>query len=315
MNQLTQDITVESLDSNEFLDLLSEVKNILNIEKSSGVIFNGQILDELAFLKKPKSLVVVGDLHGDLKTLLKILSKIDYDRFLSDPANKIIFLGDYVDRGHYSIEILNYIFRLKKRFPDSVILMKGNHEVSSKFPFSSHSLPRELSEKFGKEYGNKIYEKLTSIFEELVSVIIIEKKVMFAHGGLPISIPQTSFQEWIKNIKAYMTDKVLEQFLWNDPRQLVDFKNDWESSRRGYGFHFNSNITRKWLEFTGTQVLIRGHEPCHGFKIDHCGRVLTIFSSHEPYPKFASSFLSISQEELGSISDAYEFQDHIYRVD
>jgi len=315
MNNLTQKTTFENIDSTEFSNLLEEVQNILKTERDSGLICNGKVIGELVYLKKPKKLIVVGDLHGDLKTLLKILFKIDYERFLLDPANKMVFLGDYIDRGHYSVEVLNVLFRLKRKFPNSIILMKGNHEVSIKFPFSSHSLPKDLTEKFGKVFGKKIYEKLISIFRELTLITIIENKFIFTHGGIPISVPKTDFQGWIKNIEDYMTDEISEQFLWNDPKPVINSKKDWEDSRRGYGFHFSSKITKKWLEFTGADVLIRGHESCLGFKIDHDGKILTIFSSKEPYPKFSSSFLKISQRELELVSDAYELQAHIHRVD
>ena len=68
----------------------------------------------------------------------------------------------------------------------------------------------------------------------------------------------------------------MEEILWNDPRTLPEGKK-WENSRRGLGKHFSLDVTKKWLSISNTKVIVRGHEPCNGFKLDHDGRVLSLF--------------------------------------
>lgn len=48
-------------------------------------------------------------------------------RFTPD-EDMLIFMGDYIDRGKKSKEVVQYLGALKKKFPDNVILLKGNHE-------------------------------------------------------------------------------------------------------------------------------------------------------------------------------------------
>ncbi|OHT07857.1 hypothetical protein TRFO_23805 [Tritrichomonas foetus] len=82
----------------------------------------------------PKSMIeindsgyyVVGDIHGNIIDLLRIVSKIYQES--EDNIPKIIFLGDYVDRGHFSLEVVLLIFALYNKYPNTVVMLRGNHE-------------------------------------------------------------------------------------------------------------------------------------------------------------------------------------------
>jgi serine/threonine protein phosphatase 1 len=66
---------------------------------------------------------VIADIHGCCQSLLELLDYIKPDP-LSD---RLIFLGDYIDRGPQSREVVNEVINLKKKFPKIITLM-GNHE-------------------------------------------------------------------------------------------------------------------------------------------------------------------------------------------
>ena len=65
----------------------------------------------------------VGDIHGCLDKLVLLMGKIDID-FKKDT---LVFIGDYIDRGSQSKEVVDYLMDLA-RGKDSVIFLKGNHE-------------------------------------------------------------------------------------------------------------------------------------------------------------------------------------------
>src|SRR5690349_1934032 len=298
----------------EFIKVIDSVTNILQEKSTMGNIVGGKINFGLIELDIPKNLVIISDLHGDLQTLQHILEKIDYEKFLSNQNNKLIFLGDYVDRGNHSIGVLYTVFYLKWKYPNSVILMRGNHEAHMEFPFSSHDLPLKIIEYFGDEYGKTIHDKISVLFQSLYLVTIIQNKLLLVHGGLPTEIECGNFKKIMKTISSdNINKKTCEEFLWNDPRTIQNGCS-WEKSRRVYGRHFGVNITKKWLTMSGTEAIVRGHEPCHVFKIDHDDWVLTLFSCKEAYPNFDAGYLFLTRNQLQSIHNARDLVKYVRKV-
>ncbi len=71
------------------------------------------------------SIYAIGDIHGCLDKLRVLMDRIASE---IDPAqDTLVFLGDYIDRGPSSFEVVEYLIRLKARFTD-VVFLKGNHE-------------------------------------------------------------------------------------------------------------------------------------------------------------------------------------------
>jgi serine/threonine-protein phosphatase 2B catalytic subunit len=88
--------------------------------------------------------VIVGDIHGQFFDMDHMFQKVIDKRKL--PENKLLFLGDYVDRGMYSVEVLIMLFALKLNYPKSVVMLRGNHE--SRRMTEHYTFRTEVMEKY-----------------------------------------------------------------------------------------------------------------------------------------------------------------------
>jgi protein phosphatase len=307
---LQLDQSASKADASDFLQKIGQAEGALWEERQKKSIAGGMVNGGLVEIRELENLAIVGDLHGDSKSLFRILSEINYERFLSNPMNKLVFLGDYVDRGSDSAGVMYSVCHLKGAYPDSVVLMKGNHEAPAEFPFSSHDLPYEIEKRFGNR-GKEVYQKLLSMFRLLTLAAVVRQELLLVHGGPPTEDAAIANLESIAAAQEnHVKSRVLEELLWNDPRQ-VDTAPGWENSGRGFGRHFGSSVSRKVLQAFGAKAIVRGHEPCQGFRLDHGDMVMTLFSCKEAYPKFKAAYLMLDADQLGNINNARDLSRYV----
>lgn len=272
----------QDIQASGFLELIEKVKNRLIEERKKS---KGHVVE---LHSDERTLVAIGDLHGDLESLELILGNA---RPLKN--KQLLFLGDYGDRGLFSPEVYFSILRLKEKFPKT-ILLRGNHEFLPSLRVSPHDLPSSLKKKF-PEKGDEIYLKIKELWNFLFHAAILPKKYLFLHGGIPSEA---------KTLEDFSSEKFLEEILWSDPSDEIS--DDVMKNPRGAGKLFGKNVSEKVLSSLGVKTLIRSHEPCDkGFKINHDGLVLTVFSRKGiPYWNEKAAYLEINLK--GTVKDAYE---------
>lgn len=130
---------------------------------------------------------VEGDLHGDIRTLLAVLGRLQERRWLDgfnlvDPDAHIVFLGDYTDRGLYGVEVLYTLLRLKLANPDRVHLVRGNHEDANLV--ARYGFLAEGQAKYGAGFKA---EKVLRAYDFLPVVLYLgcgTNFVQACHGGM-----------------------------------------------------------------------------------------------------------------------------------
>jgi serine/threonine-protein phosphatase 2A catalytic subunit len=128
---------------------------------------------------------VCGDIHGQfVSPLLEIPRQIrtDGQHDLSElfriggnsPDTNYLFMGDYVDRGYYSVETVTLLVALKLRYRDRVTILRGNHES------------RQITQVYGfydeclRKYGNaNVWKFFTDLFDYLPLTALIDSQVCF----------------------------------------------------------------------------------------------------------------------------------------
>jgi len=260
----------------EFLGLIRQVSRRLATEDE--MVGALKITGRLVEAPPAGEAIVVGDLHGDLKSLIHILEESDFlGKMKKGRDVLLIFLGDYGDRGVHSPEVYYVVLKLKEMFPERVILMRGNHEGPPDLIASPHDLPVHLENKFGKK-GSESYSELRELFNHLYTAVIIKDSYVLLHGGAPSQA--TTIDDIAYAHKNHPQKRHLEEILWNDP--YANLKGT-VASPRGAGRLFGSDVTRKFLRMLNVKALIRSHQSCpDGYKSIHGGRVLTLFSRKGP---------------------------------
>jgi len=275
-----------------FIEVIEEATRLLC--KENGKIGNFNILGRLVELKPQGETLIIGDLHGDLESLIDILKGSDFMRKMSQNSNKLlIFLGDYGDRGDYSTEVYYTVLKLKLLFPKQVVLMRGNHEGPEDLMASPHDLPIEFEIKFGEKWTD-VYSKVRELFACLYNAVLVKERYLMIHGGLPSKAKKIKDLAYAHTL--HPKQSFLEEMLWSDPNEMV---RELCASPRGAGKLFGEDITNQVLRRFNAKILIRGHEPCaDGFTINHKGKILTLFSRRgPPYFNAYGAYLNISLSE------------------
>lgn len=174
------------------------------------------------------------------------------------PENKFLFLGDYVDRGYFSLECFVYLLAMKLRYPEHVFLLRGNHEcrhLTKHFTFKLECVYK---------YGEQAYDACMKAFDALPLAAVVNKQFFCVHGGLSPELKSPKALLKIDRFKETPKSGIMCDLMWSDPSE--DFGNEvhkehFISNRaRGCSYRFTYLATCDFLAKNDLLSVIRGHE-------------------------------------------------------
>jgi len=247
---------------------LANVEKIEQIPKTETPIYDGHLV-ALPEIKGEGEIFFVGDIHGDKKSLNCIVEKF-LEALKEGKKAYIVFLGDLADRGQKQIEVWYTVLTLLEKFPDNVVILRGNHEEDSQaWAQRYNGFFLKLKEKY-PEKAQDLIAKFNELFEKLPEVAVTSHAggIVALHGAPPINMENLGINGF-RNPE----ENLLTQIRWNDPKNPGEMKGS-----RGRGCYVvGKGEIEQWLNKIGAQYLLRAHEWINWNTYGE--RVITIFSN------------------------------------
>ncbi|KAH8921151.1 Metallo-dependent phosphatase [Atractiella rhizophila] len=199
-------------------------------------------------------ITICGDIHGQFQDLMELFRTGGMC-----PDTNYLFMGDFVDRGHYSVETFLLLLLLKVRYPDRMTLIRGNHES------------RQITQVYGfydecvRKYGS------SSVWR-----YCCEEEVLCVHGGLSPSVQSVDQIVLIDRKQEVPHDGSMCDLLWSDPEDIKG----WSISPRGAGYVFGADVCHKFVHDNNLELIARAHQlVMEGYKMQFDRRLVTVWSA------------------------------------
>jgi len=261
------DAHVSSRDVDEHISSLKQCKIISEdavkalCEKAKEIL-----MEESNVHHVPIPAVVVGDIHGQFYDLLEL-----FDVGGQVPSVNYVFMGDFVDRGYYSVETFLLLLALKVRYPKRVTLIRGNHES------------RQITQVYGfydecqRKYGNtNPWRYCTELFDWCPLAAIVDGRVLCVHGGLSPEVRTIDQMRLIDRKQEIPHEGAFCDLMWSDPDDI----DTWAVSPRGAGWLFGQKVTHEFNAINGLELICRAHQLVQeGYKYMFEESLVTVWSA------------------------------------
>ncbi|KAK3344765.1 putative cell shape control protein phosphatase ppe1 [Neurospora tetraspora] len=185
---------------------------------------------------------------------------------------RFVFLGDFVDRGYFSLETFTLLMCLKAKYPDRIVLVRGNHES------------RQITQVYGfyeecqQKYGNaSVWKACCQVFDFLVLAAIVDGTVLCVHGGLSPEIRTIDQIRVVARAQEIPHEGAFCDLVWSDPEDV----DTWAVSPRGAGWLFGDKVATEFNHVNGLTTIARAHQLVNeGYKFHFAEKsVVTVWSA------------------------------------
>lgn len=242
---------------------LEENEVYLLLNKLSEVLFQEPTLLNLSL-----PITICGDIHGQLYDLFELFKKSGEVK-----ENSYLFLGDYVDRGYFSLETVCYLAILKLLYPQKIYLLRGNHEC--RLVNQQYGLYEECMTAYGHP---GLFNACNEMFDLMPNAAIIAGRIFCVHGGLSPSL------RYVEQIPRYNRNEelpnqgVLCDLAWSDPEEGIT---DWRNNPRGSGYLFGKKQADEFCHLNSLDLVVRAHQLAiegYHYSFDE-EKILTVWSA------------------------------------
>lgn len=255
-----------------FLELLERVRQNYGIlpEEQFHELCNKVteiMIEECTVVSVHSPVVLCGDIHGQFFDLLTLFEK-------GGPVSetKYIFMGDYVDRGAFSIETLTYLLLLKACYPTQITLLRGNHE--------SRNITRMYGfyDEVAQKYGSAIpWTWCMDMFDYFPVAAVIDGKYFCVHGGLSPDLRTIDqIRAVVKRDQEIPHSGPFCDLMWSDPEEIDGL----QLSPRGAGYLFGETPVKNFCEINNLEMICRSHQLVQeGIKFMFHKKLVTVWSA------------------------------------
>lgn len=232
------------------------------------------LLKQPVLLEVQAPITVCGDIHGQFYDLMRIFHIAGHP----DTTN-YLFLGDYVDRGYHSIEVMTLLLCFRLKYPERFLLLRGNHETAT------------ITRMYGfydeckRRFSVKLWKSFCDVFNCLPVAAIIDKRIFCCHGGLSRDLHSFDQIRAIARPTDVPDTGLLCDLLWSDP--ITDFPGWGSNVQRGVSWSFGVDALSKFLADHDLDLVCRAHEVKEdGYEFFGGRKLITIFSA----PNYCNDF-------------------------
>eukprot|EP00438_Fugacium_kawagutii_P007935 Skav203717 [mRNA] locus=scaffold259:588791:589615:- [translate_table: standard] len=221
-------------------------------------------LKEPSLLEVKPPLVIGGHLNGCAHQLNYL-----FDTFGEPSASRFLFLGNYVNRGRRSIETMTLLLLYKKKYPDTIYLLRGQHESGS------------ISRIYGffdeckRRFNVRLWKAFINVFNSMPFGALVQDRVLCLPSGLSPDLKSLDDLRKIERPVDIPDAGLLCDLAWSCFDSGIT---GWQHPDKAVELIFGPDVVDKFLEENSLERICCSQRVLEeGFELSHGGRLLRVF--------------------------------------
>lgn len=244
-----------------------------------------QLIGSSPLINVKSPVKIFGSIYGQYNDLVRYFTLFGRPSELKGDIEGVdyLFLGNFTNRGAFSIEVLCLLIALKVKYKEKFHILRGSLEDMEMSKY--YGLAEECKEKFGEDIDspNSVFQHICNLFDFLPLVAVINNQIICLHSGIGNNFTNLSQINSIKLPCKVKDNPILQDILWNTPELLDKSKEEYNYNNITTKYrknHFNEKMVKAFLNKNRMTMLIRSHDICElGINESYNKNIITITSA------------------------------------